>query len=274
VVDAVPIRHPGQWVLATIVVVACVLLGISVYQNPNFDHKSITDFLFDGSVLDGLWVTIQLTVISTVIAIILGMVLAVFRLSSNRILSAASWLYIWAFRATPLLVQILVWGNFGLLFRYLTVGIPFTDFYWFRLDTNDVITAFVASILALGLHESAFMAEIIRGGIMAVDPGQTEAARSMGMRGRTIMRRIILPQAMRVIIPPTGNQIINLMKASSLVSVIAGGDLLTATNNISAQNYRVLELLFVATFWYFILVSIFSLGQYFMERSLARKQVL
>lgn len=257
-----------------VVVLAFAILGISLYQNPNIDHETIGSFLINTSVMKGFVVTIQLTVISTLIAITLGIFLAVFRLSSNRILSTASWLYVWAFRATPLLVQILLWGNFGLLFRHLGVGIPFTNIVWFQVDTNVVITSFIASILALGLSESAYMAEIIRGGILAIDTGQSEAARALGMRRRTVLRRIILPQAMRVIIPPTGNQIIGLMKASSLVSVIAGGDLLTATNNISAQNFRVIELLLVATFWYFVLVSVMTVGQHFLEARLARRQVL
>lgn len=273
-VNASPVRHPGQWAIAMVVVLAFAILGISLYQNPNIDHETIGSFLINTSVMKGFVVTIQLTVISTLIAITLGIFLAVFRLSSNRILSTASWLYVWAFRATPLLVQILLWGNFGLLFRHLGLGIPFTNIVWFQVDTNVVITSFVASILALGLSESAYMAEIIRGGILAIDTGQSEAARALGMRRRTVLRRIILPQAMRVIVPPTGNQIIGLMKASSLVSVIAGGDLLTATNNISAQNFRVIELLLVATFWYFVLVSVMTIAQHFVEARLARKQVL
>ena len=273
-VNAVPGRHPGQWAIAMVVVVAFAILGISLYQNPNIDHQTIGSFLANTSVLKGFVVTIELTVISSIIAIAFGTFLAVFRLSNNRILSSASWLYIWAFRATPLLVQILLWGNFALLFKHLGIGIPFTNIVWFQVDTNDVITSFVASVLALGLSESAYMAEIIRGGILAIDPGQSEAARALGMRRRTVLRRIVLPQAMRVIIPPTGNQIIGLMKASSLVSVIAGGDLLTATSTISAQNFRVIELLLVATFWYFVLVSVMTLVQHLVESRLARKQVL
>lgn len=272
-VNAVPVRHPGQWGAAAIVIAAFAMVAISLYRNQNIDHATVTHYLAASAVLEGLWVTIKLTVISAALAIVLGIVLAVLRLSGNRILSSASWLYVWAFRATPLLVQILVWGNLGLLWKHLDIGIPFTHVIWYQATTNDVLTGFVASILALGLHESAYMAEIVRSGILSVDRGQAEAARAVGMRDRTTMRRIILPQAIRVIIPPTGNQVISLMKSSSLVSVIAGGDLLTVTENISAQNYRVIELLLVATFWYFVLVSVTSIGQYFLEKRLARKQV-
>ena len=273
-VDAVPVRHYGQWLVAVIVVALLVMLAIAVFQNPNIDHPTIKSYLTSGTILDGLVVTLKLTVISTVIGIVLGVLLAVFRLSSNRILRAVSWFYVWAFRGTPLLVQILIWGNFGLLFKNLAIGIPFTHIIWFHVSTNTVLTGFVASILGLGLNESAYMAEVVRGGILAIDPGQAEAARAMGMSRRLTMWRIVLPQAARVIVPPMGNQVINLLKASSLVSVIAGGDLLTAAQNISAANLRVIEMLLVATFWYFVIISVTSVGQFFLERNLARKQVL
>lgn len=273
-VDAVPVRHYGQWVVAGIVVVLLGMLAIALYQNPNIDHPTIASYLTSEAILDGLWITIQLTVVSALVGIVLGVLVAVFRLSNNHILRGASWLYVWAFRGTPLLVQILIWGNFGLLFKNLAIGIPFTDYTWVSVDTNKVLTGFVASILGLGLNESAYMAEVVRGGILAIDPGQSEAARALGMGRRLTMWRIVLPQAARVIIPPMGNQIINLLKASSLVAVISGGDLLTSANNLSAANLRVIEMLLVATFWYFVIISVTSIGQFFLERHLARKQVL
>jgi polar amino acid transport system permease protein len=273
-VDAVPVRHYGQALTALVVMALLVMLAVAVYQNKNIDHQTIEQYLFSRAILNGLVVTIKLTVLSVALGAVLGTLLAVFRLSGNRILAGASWLYIWAFRGTPLLVQILIWGNFGLLFKHLQLGIPFTHVIWVSVNTNTVLTGFVASILGLGLNESAYMAEVVRGGILAIDPGQAEAARAMGMSRPMTMRRIVLPQALRVIIPPTGNQLINLLKASSLVSVIAGGDLLTVADNISAANLRVIELLLVATFWYFIIVSVTSVGQFFLERRLARKQVL
>jgi polar amino acid transport system permease protein len=273
-VNAVPVRHYGQWLAAVVVVALLVMLGIALYQNPNIDHPTIKSYLTSETILDGLVVTIKLTVISMLVGLVLGVLLAVFRLSNNRILRGASWIYVWAFRGTPLLVQILIWGNFGLLFKHLAIGIPFTHIIWAQVDTNTVLTGFVASILGLGLNESAYMAEVVRGGILAIDPGQAEAARAMGMNRRLTMWRIVLPQAARVIIPPMGNQVINLLKASSLVSVIAGGDLLTSAQNISAANLRVIEMLLVATFWYFVIISVTSVGQFFLERRLARRQVL
>lgn len=273
-IRAKDVRRPGRWIIAALVGGITLILGISLYNNPNIDHPTIGKYLFSEAILDGLVITIELTVISSVVAIIIGTMLAVFKLSNNPVLKTISGLYIWGFRAVPLLVQILIWGNLGLLFKRLEFGIPFTDITWISINTNAVFTGFVASIVGLGLHESAYMAEIIRGGIISVNKGQREAAESVGLRSRTIMARIILPQAIRIIIPPMGNQIIGLMKASSLVSVIAGGDLLTKATNISAANYRVLEMLLVATFWYCVLVTIMSVSQYFVEQRLARKQVL
>ena len=176
-----------------------------------------------------------------------------------RQLRLGSGLYVWLLRGTPLLVQILVWGNFALLFA--TIG-PF--------KTNDLLTPFVASLVALGLNEAAYMAEIVRAGILAVDRGQHEASLALGMSRALALRRIVLPQALRVIIPPAGNQFVSLLKATSLVSVIAGGDLLTAAQNISSANLHTIELMLVATFWYLAITSISSLGQLYIERRLGR----
>jgi len=185
--------------------------------------------------------------------------LAVMRVSSSPILRLASAGYTWLVRGTPLLVQILIWGNLALLFEHIG---PFR--------TNDVLTPFVASVIALGLNEAAYMAEIVRGGILSVDRGQADASLALGMSRALAMRRIILPQALRVIVPPAGNQFISLLKATSLVSVIAGGDLLTAAENIASANLHTIELMLVATFWYLVLTTITSVAQHFAERRLAR----
>ncbi len=181
------------------------------------------------------------------------------RLSPSPVLRLGSGFYTWVFRGTPLLVQILLWGNLALLFEHIG---PF--------DTNSVMTPFVASVVALGLNEAAYMAEVVRGGILAVDRGQFDASLALGMPRALAMRRIILPQALRVIIPPAGNQFISLLKATSLVSVIAGGDLLTAAENISSANLHTIELMLVATFWYLAITTVTSLGQFALERRLAR----
>lgn len=266
----VPVRRWGQWITAIVVLLILAALAITLATNDKLDYSVVFQYLTADAVMQGLLVTFELTIIAMAIGVVLGVLLALCRMSHNRVLQAIAFGYIWLFRGVPLLVQLLVWGNLGLLFATLGVGIPFTDISFVQVDTNVVVTGFVAACLGLGLHEAAYMAKVVRGGILAVDPGQKEAATALGMKGSTAMTRVVLPQAMRVIIPPTGNQFISLLKASSLVSVIAGGDLVTAVQNIGAVNYRTLEMLFVATFWYLVIVSALSIGQYFLERRLGR----
>lgn len=255
----VPLRRPGLWLTSAVVGTLLVLLAASVWRNPNIVHSVIVQYQFAPAILAGLRTTIVLALLATVIGLVLGVVLAILRLSASPVLRLGSGFYTWLLRGTPLLVQILIWGNLALLFQHIG---PF--------DTNAVMTPFVASVVALGLNEAAYMAEIVRAGILAVDRGQYEASLALGMPRTLAMRRIILPQALRVIIPPAGNQFISLLKATSLVSVIAGGDLLTAAQNISSANLHTLELMLVATFWYLVLTTITSIGQYFVERRLGR----
>lgn len=271
-INARPVRHYGQWIAAVVITALIVMLAIAVYQNPYIDHGVIGQFLFAHLILAGLRVTIELTIISMAIGIVIGVVLGLFRQTSNVVLQKFAVLYIWAFRGTPLIVQILLWGNFGLLFRNLDLGIPFTHLIAFSVKTNSVVTVFVASILALALNEGAYMAEVVRGGILAVDRGQMDAAMSLGMTHGRAMRRIVIPQAIRVIIPPTGNELINLLKASALVSVIAGGDLLTVAEEIYSQNYRTLELLIVASLWYIAVVTVANIGQHYLEKRYRRSE--
>ena len=255
----IPLRRPGLWLSSAIVIALAVALAISVWNNPHIDHAAIAKFQFAPAILAGLRLTIALALLAALIGFVLGVVLAIMRLSSSPVLRLFSGTYTWLLRGTPLLVQILLWGNLALLFQHIG---PF--------DTNRLITPFVASVIALGLNEGAYMAEVVRAGILAVDHGQVDAALALGMSRGLAMRRIILPQAMRVIIPPAGNQFISLLKATSLVSVIAGGDLLTAAENISSANLKTIELMLVATFWYLVLTTITSVGQYFIERRLGR----
>lgn len=269
-IRAIPRRHHGQSAFAVVAVAFVVSVAVSIYRNPNIDHPTIGEYITSAPIMQGLVTTIQLTVLAAVIGSAIGLVIALMRMSPNRVLQSMAWLYLWFFRGVPLLVQILFWGNFGLFFRHLELGVPFTDVQLFQVETSAVITTFVASVIGLALHESAYMAEIFRGGILAVDHGQTEAAQSLGMTRSLTMRRIVLPQAVRVIIPATGNQLISLLKASSLVSVIAGGDLLTKAENIGAVTLRSIELLAVATFWYLVIVSVASVGQFFVERRFGR----
>jgi len=270
VIEAVPVRHPGRWVAAAIVVLLSAALIASIATNPRFEWSIVGDYFFSTRVLDGLVITLELTVVSMAIGIALGIVLAVMRLSPNPLVSVASWVYVWFFRATPVLVQILFWSNISALYPRLSLGIPFgpqlTDF-----SANDVITPFAAGVLALGLNEAAYMAEIVRAGILSVEEGQVEAAQSLGMTRLQTMRRIVLPQAMRVIIPPTGNETISMLKTTSLVSVIAVTELLYSVQLIYAVNFQTIPLLIVASIWYLIFTTVLSIGQYYVERRFSHR---
>ncbi len=273
VIEAVPVRHPGRWVAAVAVLVVVGLLVRSLASNGNIAWSVIGQYLFNSVVLHGVLVTIELTVLSMLIGVAIGIALAVMRLSPNPILAAASGFYIWLFRGTPVLVQLVIWFNIGLIFPRLAVGVPFTGINT-SADAKTVITGFTAALLGLGLNEGAYMAEIVRAGILSVDRGQTEAAHALGMTGALTMRRIVLPQAMRVIVPPTGNEFISMLKTTALVVVIAGKDLTTVVTNIYSRNFNVIELLAVASIWYLVLTSIASTGQYFIERRFARGSVV
>ena len=266
----VPERFVGRWLSGGVAVLLAFLLCYSLATNPNIDYAAIREFLFNARILDGLAITLELAVISMPIGILIGLILALCRLSSNPVTGVISWVYIWVFRGTPLLVQVLFWGNFALFYKHITLGIPFTDIVLASWSSNAIITTFVASVLALSLHEAAYMAEIIRSGIQSVSVGQHDAALALGMTPRQVMRKVVLPQALRVIVPPTGNQFINLLKMTSLVAVIAGGDLLSKVLNISAVNLKTIELLIVASLWYLLVVSITSIGQAMLERRLGR----
>jgi polar amino acid transport system permease protein len=269
-IKAVPVRHAGRWISAAIVVLVAAIIINSVATNPRFGWSTVGDFLFSSRILDGLRITLELTVIAMVIGIVLGVVLAVMRLSPNPLVKGASWFYIWFFRGTPVLVQLLFWSFISALYPRISLGIPFGGPEIWHGSANSVITPFVAAILGLGLNEGAYMAEIVRAGIISVDEGQTEAAQALGMTRLRTMRRIVLPQAMRVIVPPTGNETISMLKTSSLVSVIAYPELLYSAQLIYAANYRQIPLLLVASIWYLLLTTILSIGQYYVERRFGR----
>lgn len=262
--------HPWRWLSALAGVLILILVLRSWYRNPAIDHATIGRYLPASAILIGVRTTIILALISEVIGIIGGSLLALMRLSRNPILRAVAAAYIWLMRGTPLLVQILIWGNLALFYKNLRVGIPFTHVVFFQGSTNSIITTFVASILALSLNEAAYMCEIVRSGLLAVDSGQREAALALGMSEAQSTRRIMLPQAVRVVIPPTGNQFLNMLKMTSLVSVIAGGDLLTQAENISAANLRTVELLVVASIWYLMMTTVVTILQVVLERRMAR----
>jgi polar amino acid transport system permease protein len=266
---AVPVRHPGRWVAAAIVVVLAATIVHSAATNPRFGWSLVGDYFLSGRVLHGLVITLELTAIAMAIGIVLGVVLAVMRLSPNPLVATASWLYIWFFRGTPVLVQLLFWSFISALYPRISLGIPFGP-QFVHGSANAIITPFAAAILGLGLNEAAYMAEIVRAGILSVDEGQTEAAQALGMRRLQTMRLIVLPQAMRVIIPPTGNETISMLKTTSLVSVIAYSELLYSVQLIYAVNYRQIPLLLVACIWYLIVTTVLSIGQYYVERRFGR----
>ncbi|MCI2265236.1 amino acid ABC transporter permease [Sediminivirga luteola] len=261
-----PRRHYGRTLAAIVVGVLAVSLAGAIVTNPNFDWPTVGSYLFAQVTINGLLVTLYLTVASMVLGIVGGVLMALMSMSKNPVLRIVAWGYITVFRGIPTLVQILFWGFLGAFFPRIAVGIPFTDITFVDVPTSSLISATGAAILALGLNEVAYMAEIIRGGIRSVDQGQREAAAAMGMSPGLIMRKIILPQAMRVVIPPTGNETITVLKTSSLVSVIAGNDLMTNIQQIYSQNYKVIPLLIVASLWYLTVTVILSFFQSRIER--------
>ncbi|MDD4887434.1 MAG: amino acid ABC transporter permease, partial [Thiomonas sp.] len=262
-IKAIPARHPGRWIAAAAVFVLVVAMAYSFTTNPRFEWSVVGEYFFSVRVLHGLLLTLELTVISMLIGVALGVLLAVMRLSHNPLVSGASGFYIWLFRGTPVLVQILFWFNITALYPNIGIG------SW-SLDANNLITPFIAAILALGLNEGAYMAEIVRAGILSVDEGQSEAGAALGMSRLKIMLRIVLPQAMRVIVPPTGNEAISMLKTTSLVSVIAVSDLLYSVQLIYAVNYRTIPLLLVASLWYLLVTTLLSIGQFYIERHFGR----
>jgi polar amino acid transport system permease protein len=268
-IRAVPVRRPGRWLAGVVVLAIAAALIRSVATNPRFEWHVVGSFLTDERILEGLRLTIELTVIAMAIGVALGVLLAVMRLSPNPLVSGASWLYIWFFRGTPVLVQLLFWYNIAALYPKVALGIPFGPAF-IHADANTLITPFTAAILGLGLNEGAYMAEIVRAGVISVDEGQSDAARSLGMTRLQAMRRIVLPQAMRVIIPPTGNETISMLKTSSLVSVIAVADLLYGAQIIYSVNFKTIPLLIVASLWYLACTSILYVGQHYLERYYGR----
>jgi polar amino acid transport system permease protein len=268
-IRAVPVRRPGRWIAAAVVLVIAAAVVRSVATNPRFEWSVVGNFLFDARIMHGLVVTLELTVIAMAIGIALGVILAVMRLSPNPLVSSASSFYIWFFRGTPVLVQLLFWYNIAALYPKIALGIPFGPAF-VHADANTLITSFVAAILGLGLNEGAYMAEIVRAGIISVEEGQVDAAQSLGMTRLQTMRRIVLPQAMRVIIPPTGNETISMLKTSSLASVIVVTELLRAAESIYDVNYKTIQLLIVASVWYAACTSVLYVGQYYLERYYGR----
>ncbi|MGX2992802.1 amino acid ABC transporter permease [Streptomyces sp. JNUCC 64] len=258
--------RPARWLAVLLALAVTVWLVHTVVVNPNLHWDVIAEYQFDGVILEGLWVTVQLTLISMTAGIAIGVVVAVMQLSESPVLRLTASAYTWFFRGTPLLVQLIFWFNLALLFPVIGVGVPFDGPKLVEWQTNAVITGFVAALLGLSINEGAYLAEIVRAGIQSVDPGQREAGASLGLSNRQILTRVVLPQAMRVIIPPFGNQFISMLKTTSLVSVIAGADLMTVSQHLYLTNFEVIALLMVASLWYLALTTVASVAQHFVER--------
>ncbi|ANI40583.1 amino acid ABC transporter permease [Mycolicibacterium vaccae] len=261
----VRLRHWGRWLSAGIIVglLALVLVTLTRAQ---IDWASVPDFVVYRVMLVGLVNTVLLAVIAQAVAIVLGIVIALMRRSANPVSRWFAGGYIWLFRGLPVLLQILIWYNLALVIPQISIPLPFGG-YLVDEPTNVLVSAFTAALLGLALNESAYMAEIVRAGLNSVDSGQVEAAKSIGMGPAMTLRRVVLPQAMRVIIPPTGNDFVDMLKGTSIASVIGVTELLHAANNISSHNLLVMETLFAAAVWYMVVVTIASVGQHYLERT-------
>ncbi|WP_263171506.1 amino acid ABC transporter permease [Streptomyces sp. SCSIO ZS0520] len=255
----VPQRRYGQWAAALVVLALLGLALNSVVRNDAFQWDVVGDYFTSASVLRGLWLSLWLTAVVMALGFALGTLLAAMRLSTNPVLRAVSWGYVWLFRSMPILVQLLFWFNIGALYPQL-----------FGVKTVDLLGPVTIAIIGLTLHEAAYAAEVVRGGILSVDAGQIEAAQALGLGRLRRWRRIVLPQAMRAIVPPAGNMLIGTLKGTSIVSVIAVQDLLYSVQLVYHRTYQVIPLLLVATLWYVVVTSVLSAGQFYVERHYAR----
>jgi polar amino acid transport system permease protein len=270
-IPAIPVRHWGRWVSGVAVLVVVAWVGWSAVRSGFIDGGQVRRYQFSSAILQGLWATVKLAVAAQATGIVLGVVFAVLRLSKNVVASWVAAFYIWFFRGTPVLVQLFFWYN-GVpsVWKRIVIAVPFTHLTLYSARTVDFMTPFMAAFLGLALNEGAYMAEIVRAGILSVDEGQVEAAHALGMTPLLTMRRIVLPQAMRVIVPPTGNEFISMLKTTSLAEAITYGELLRRASDIYSSNLQVVPLLVVASIWYLVLTTVAGIGQYFLERRFAR----
>ena len=269
-IQAVPLRRPGQWVAAVIIVVLGALFVYGAATNEAYSWGTYGNYLFDSRILSGVGYTLALTLLSMTIAIVLGVVLAIMRLSPNPVLRGTSWVYLWIFRGTPVYVQLVFWGLFPAIYKQIDLGIPFVH-QFVSLDIQTLNAAFLFAVIGLGLNEAAYMAEIVRAGVSSVGEGQTEASVALGMSWAQTMRRTVLPQAMRVIIPPTGNELISMLKTTSLVAAVPLTlDLYGRQRDISGVIFEPIPLLLVASTWYLVITSVLMVGQYYVERYYAK----
>jgi polar amino acid transport system permease protein len=281
-IKAVPVRHPGRWVAIVIIAILVAMFVHMLVTNDAFQWGFMFDNMFLPPVIEGVRTALLVTILAMIIGVALGTVIAVMRLSPNPILSTAAWVYTWFFRAVPRIVLLVLFGNLGILYASYAFGLPFDrqiahligiDFHarFFSVDARTVITGFMAGLLGLALSEAAYMAEIVRAGIQSVDPGQQEAAQACGMSRVLTLRRIVLPQAMRVIVPPTGNETIAMLKDTALLAFVpVTNELFFQLQGIGARTFQVFPMLVAACLWYLAMTSVLMVGQYFLERYFGR----
>lgn len=261
--------RPGNWILSAVALLLVAMFVHGLVRNPGWDWSTFARYFTAKSVLAALWLTIRLTIYGTVLGFVLGVALAAARLSKNRVLQAISWTYVWIFRSIPLIVQLLFWFNIAYLYDTISFGIPFGPSL-ITVDTNELLSGLTAAVIGLTLHQGAYFAEIIRGGILSVDEGQLEAAAALGIPRRRQFFRIVLPQAMRSVMPNAANEVISLVKGTSIVSTMAIADLFYQVQVIFGRNGRVVPLLMVATVWYIVITSVLTVVQYYIERHYGR----
>ncbi len=269
-IKAIRLKHPWRNTFAVVIIVVVVLFVIDASMREAFDWPAVGKYVFDRRISEAAVYTLLLTVYSMVIAIVLGITLAVMRLSPNPVVKSVAWVYLWLFRGTPVYVQLVLWGLVAVIYKSIDVGIPFTE-PWLSFDTRDLIPAFWIAVIGLSLNEAAYMAEIVRAGLLSVDKGQDEAATALGMSWPQTMMRVVIPQSMRIIIPPTGNEVISMLKTTSLVSAVPFTlELYTRSRDISVEIFNPVPLLIVASIWYLAITSVLMVGQHFLEKRFAR----
>lgn len=274
-IEAVPLRHYKRWAAALLLVLLFAAFAIDAASRKAYEWAAYRKYIFDPRVLKASVVTLELTLLSMFFAILLGIALGVMRRTDNAIFKNFSWLFIWVFRGTPVYVQLVFWGLFSTIYKQVYIGIPWLHLgdyqLGFHISISQSASLFWIAVLGLTLNEAAYMAEIVRGGLLAVDSGQEEAAKSIGMSSWQTMKHIVIPQAMRVIIPPTGNEVISMLKTTSLVTAVPlVTDLYARTRDISNETYNPIPLLLVACTWYLIYTTILMIAQYFLEKRFAR----
>lgn len=269
-ITPVKLRHPWRNVFAVVLILIVVFVIIDASQRKAFDWPAFGKYIFDERISQAALVTLELTVLAMIGAIILGLLLAIMRLSPNPVLKAVSWTYVWIFRGTPLYVQLVLWGLLATIYQQISFGIPFRE-PWVSFSTSQVLSAFWLAVLGLALNEASYLSEIMRAGIISVHRGQNEAATALGLSWSQTMRWVVLPQAMRIIIPPTGNEVIGMLKATSLVTAVPFSlDLFAKAQAISVETFNPVPLLLVACAWYLAITSVLMVGQHYLEKRFNR----